>query len=463
MARTLTRGMALALCVLLGGCRQEQATPAVAAGLTEVTLQLFGDPAEVEGYRQLIAAFESANADVRVRLVPVGKQRDHMAKLTTAFAGGTPPDLFLLNYRRYGQFADKGVLEPLGTRLARSGVLKESELYAPAVEAFRSGGELLCLPQNISSLVVYYNRGLFERFGVAQPRPGWKWEDFKLTAKGLTRDTDGDGRNDIHGLGLEPSLARLAPFIWQAGGEVVDNPRRPRRLDLLGSGSQEALLLLLQRVHRVVPTLEEVKSEGLEARFAAGRLGMLLHSRRLVATLRTVPGLDWDVAPLPEHHRAATVLHADAYCMSRSSRVKEAAFRFVEFALGPVGAALVAGTGRSVPSLRSVAESPAFLAPGQRPASARVFLESIAHLRRLPNLSVWNEVETRADPIVEEWYYSEPPEGTQLREAPTGAGVQGSTGGSMRHLLKLRTEVNALGYELNEATQGLFAPAKGGP
>ncbi|WP_224248345.1 ABC transporter substrate-binding protein [Hyalangium gracile] len=467
----------LALAALLGGCKKEaddsKAAPAAPPSDTrppdapstasaEVTLQLFGDPIEVDAYRQLIATFEARNPDVKVRLIPIGKQKDHMVKLTTGFSGGTPPDLFLLNYRRYAQFAGKGVLEPLGMRLEKSTALKEADLYPATVEAFRYQGTLTCLPQNISSLVVYYNRGLFQRFKVPLPTRDWTWEDFRQAAKALTQDTDGDGRNDIHGLGMEPTLARLAPFLWQAGGDVVDNLQRPTRFLLLTQPSQDALrfVLELQRVHRVTPSLEEAKSEDLEARFMAGRLGMLLQSRRLVPTLRSVQALDWDVAPLPRNRAAATVLHSDAYCMARDSKVKDQAFRFVEFALGPVGAELIAHTGRTVPSLRKVAESPAFLDPSQRPASARVFLDSIPTIRRLPSTPEWNELETRADPIVEEWFYTVPEGGTLLRDPSAPADPEQGPGGSAKHLLRRRDEVTTLGYELDEATVGLLAPSK---
>ena len=461
-----TATLALAGLALLGGCKREEKAPEPAKETgpapTEVTLQLFGDPAEVGGYRQLITTFEARNPDVKVRLVPIGKQKDHMAKLTTAFSGGTPPDLFLLNYRRFGQFAAKGVLEPLGPRLEKSAVLKERDLYPQAVEAFRFDGALTCVPQNVSSLVVYWNRGLFQRLGVPPPKPGWTWDDFRATAQALTRDEDGDGRVDVHGLAFEPTLSRLAPFIWQAGGEVVDDVHDPRHLELLNGTSMEALryVLRLQRVFKVTPTLEEAKSENHEARFAAGRLGMHLNSRRLVPTLRDVPGLDWDVAPLPRQHKVATVLHSDAYCMSRASRAKDAAFRFVEFALGPVGAEQVARGGRTVPSLRSVAEGPAFLDPSQRPASARVFLDSLFHIRRLPNVAVWNEVETRADPIIEEWFYTVPPGGTTLTVADSNeVRPAQQAGGSMRRLLRQLDEVNTLGQELNEAVQGILDSA----
>ena len=34
----------------------------------------------------------------------------------------------------------------------------------------------------------------------------------------------------IYGVGIDPQLIRLAPFVWQNGGDIVDNPARPTRL-----------------------------------------------------------------------------------------------------------------------------------------------------------------------------------------------------------------------------------------
>jgi multiple sugar transport system substrate-binding protein len=393
-----------------------------------------------------------------VDLVPVGTQRDHMARLTTAFSGGRPPDLFLLNYRRFGQLAERGVLEPLGPRAEAAGAVRLVDFYPQALEAFRQQGSVVCLPQNVSSLVVYYNRRLFQEAGLAAPHAGWTWDDMLAAARALTRDADRDGRPEVHGLGLEPTFARLAPFVWQAGGEVVDNVQRPHALTLHTEAAKTGLryALTLRRLHGVTPSLQEVRSEDLETRFARGQLGMLLHSRRLTASLREVKGLDWDVAPLPVHpqrKQPVSLLHADAYCMAKASKVKDAALRFVQFALSKEGAAQLAKSGRTVPSRRSVAESAAFLDASRPPASASVFLDAIPHLRRLPNVGVWNEVETRVDEVVEEWYYAPPPEGgTRLGEATAGA----PPGGSAKRLLNLADEVSVLSMEANEAVTGLL-------
>ena len=181
-------------------------------------------------------------------------------------------------------------------------------------------------------------------------------------------------------------------------------------LDEPAAREAQEYLRSLYAIDKSAPPLIENKSEDHETRFARGALGMILHSRRYTATLRTVSGLEWDVAPLPQHKQAATVLHADAYCMAKSSTQKEAAYRFVEYALSPPGAEIIARSGRTVPALKSVAMSPVFLDPNAPPRSAQVFLDSIAVIRRTPNIATWNEIETRVDPLVEEWYFSvEPP------------------------------------------------------
>jgi len=388
------------------------AMPACSDRDDAISLQVFGDGAEITGYRELIAAFERDHPDVRVRLIAVPSQGDHTAKLATGFSGGTPPDLFLINYRRYGQFAGKGVLEPLGRHLGDD--LSLDDFYPQALEAFRANDEQICLPQNISNLVVYWNRALFRSAGADEPRAGWTWSDFLAAAKKITRDTDGDGKTDVYGVATEPNLIRLAPFVWQAGGDVVDSTDAPTRTTLLDAASLRAIkfFIELRRVHKVAPSLQEAESQELEDRFAHGTLGMILDSRRFTPALRAVEGLDWDVAPLPRQSEAATILHSDAYCMAKASTRKQAAAAFVRFALSAEGASIVARSGRTVPSVRAVAQSTAFLDPTKRPASAQVFLDQIPLIRRVPSIETWNEIETKADPIIEEWYY-----GTERIEA----------------------------------------------
>ena len=367
-----------------------------------VRFVLFGDPTETAGYEDLVTAFEAANPDVDIALSPVADQDDLLAKLTTQFASGRPPDVFLVNYRNYGQFASRGVLAPVQPYLDESAVIEENDFAPAALEAFRfDGSELTCMPQNVSSLVTYFNVDLFEQAGVPMPRAGWTWDDFLAAAQALTED----GR---YGVGTEVSIIRVAPFVWSAGGEVVDDQDNPTTLALDSGASREGLdfFLDLQTVHHVAPPEREEQSQDSEARFLSGGLAMYLNSRKSVPTLRTIDDFRWDVAPLPvaPGGEPATILHGDAYCMAAAGRQADA-WRFVEFANSVQGQTILARSGRTVPSRMDVARSAAFLRPDVPPASAEVFVEVQPSIRAVPHTATWSRVEKEADQILEALFY----------------------------------------------------------
>lgn len=382
---------------------------------------VFGDPPEINAYRTLIRSFSRDEPDIDVQLIEASDREDLLARLSTSLAGGSPPDLFLMNYRFYGQFAARGVLEPLERYAEESEEFELSDFYPQAVDAFRWDREVTCLPQNISSLVVYFNRDLFKRFGVPPPRNAMPWNEFVARASQMTRDKDGQmvvgadpdlpmpnsAQAAVYGLGVEPTIIRLAPLVWSNGGEVVDDEEAATRFTLDSVEAKQAIdaFFQLRRFHGVVPSDQEVEAEDDESRFTNGRLAMLLGSRRSVPTFREAAKFDWDVVSLPVFREPAGILHSDAYCLTRASDKKDAAWRFVEYALGPEGAPVVARTGRTVPSLRSVAESGAFLDPSARPANSRVFLDGIENIRRVPSVSTWPEIEDASEGILENGMY----------------------------------------------------------
>jgi multiple sugar transport system substrate-binding protein len=373
----------------------------------EISFLVFGEPEELRAYRSVVRSFRRVEPDVEVKLIEASDREDLIARLATSFAGGSPPDLFLLNYRFYGQFAARDVLEPIESRLQESKAFEPEDFYPQALDAFRFDGELTCLPQNISSLVVYYNRGLFRSARVSEPKAGWTWKELVEKALALTRDIDQDGTVDQYGLGVEPTLIRIAPFVWSNGGELVDDDTQPTRFTLDTPAAQRALqeFFDLRQLHLVVPSEDEIESEDDESRFQNGRTAMVLSSRRATPAFRTITKFDWDIAPLPRHKQAAGILHSDAYCMTKASGNKEAAWRFIEFALGAEGQRITARSGRTVPSLIEVSESEAFLDPAAKPRNSRVFLDTIPVIRRVPTISTWPEIEEKSEMILENGLY----------------------------------------------------------
>jgi multiple sugar transport system substrate-binding protein len=287
------------LLVLLAACTGQE--PA------KVTFMVFGDPAERAAYQALVDAFTEKYPDIDIEVTHIPSQGDYRTRLATDYAAGTPPDVSLMNYRHIAGFAAKDLLTPLTTYLHESELIQPGDFFPIAIEAFTWRGELMCLPQNISSLVVYYNQDLFDAAGLPYPADDWTWDEFVATAVALTKDTDGNGQIDQYGLGVDPILFRLAPFVWQNGGVVVDDNTNPTTLFLDVFPGSEALewFAALQTEHHVVPDRIAATAQDSESRFVAGTTAMFLDSRRGTPSYREIESFTWDVAPLPHGKQTA--------------------------------------------------------------------------------------------------------------------------------------------------------------
>lgn len=390
----------LFLCLLMVGlvvtaCVSPSVENGESANGVTLTLLISGDPTDEAAYQQLIDAFAADHADIAVNLINIPSSGDFRKRLAADFAAGTPPDLFLINYRNLGRFAASGAVEPLTDYLAKSALIKPNDYYPQALAAFQWNGEQICMPQNISSPVIYYNKTLFDAAGLTYPTDAWTWDGFLETAKAMTQDSDNDSVTDIYGFGIDPTLVRATPFVWMNGGELVDDPIAPTRLTFDTPESKEALqwFMALQLTHQVTPNAVAEEAESSLSRFINGRLAMFMDSRRAVPEFRAITAFDWDVAALPVGKSQATILHADAFCLAAAGQQKEAAWTFLEFANAEAGQTILASTGRTVPSRIDLSTSPVFLDPDAKPANSQAFLAAIPHIRNLPLMATWSDIE----------------------------------------------------------------------
>lgn len=393
MSKVLSR---LAVLVFLAGfalaaCRGE-------GDEEPVSFMISGAPEELEAYETLVDQFMESHDGIQVELIYVASGGEFRERLATMFSGNQPPDVFLYNYRRLGNYAADHAIHPLGDLLDASSVLDRSDFYPITLEAFTYEGELTCIPQNLSSPVIYYNKGLFDAAGLTYPQTGWTLDDFLATAIALTLDNDGDGVKDQWGFGTEIETIRLAPFLWGNGGDFLDDPENPSRMTLDEPEAQEAIRWFadLQLVHGVIPDQVAETAQSSEDRFLNGSVAMYMNSRVATPALRTITAFEWDAAPLPAGKELVSVLHSDGFCMSARAASNEAhaesVWKFIEYSLSAAGQNLLAATGRTVPSSASIAESPAFL-ESTPPENNQTWLDAAENMRALPMIPGWNQFE----------------------------------------------------------------------
>jgi multiple sugar transport system substrate-binding protein len=387
--------------------------PEGSLGADAVRFAFFADPSEALAYARLIDRFEAIQNGIKIepivisssnvaplgQLLPASKYPEW---LRGSFTGPNPPDVFLFTYRDVGTYDTRGVLEPLDPWLAQSRTLDEADFYPEALSLFRPANRpLLAIPQNLSSLVVYYNTELFEAAGLPEPLDAWTWGDLTAAAEKLTADTDGDGHTDIYGVVFDPTIHRYAAAVWGAGGELFDDVYQPTKLTLDTPEARKGIAWITSLGPtgiKATPTNEERMQLDDTQRFRMGKAAMLIQSRRVVAFLRDNAAIPWDVAPLPIGSIPANVSHSDGLGIFSGSPRKDAAWAFLEFAMGEEGQSILAESGRTVPSMVKVAQSDAFLKGGsiasvlgytQAPRRAPVFLDNIAISRPLPSTTTW--------------------------------------------------------------------------
>ncbi len=405
--------------------------PEGSLGADAVRFAFFADPSEALAYAQLIDRFEEIQSEIKIepvvisssnvaplgRLLPASKYPEW---LRDSFTGPNPPDVFLFTYRDVGAYDTRGVLEPLDSWLAESRSLNEADFYPEALSLFRPMNKpLMAIPQNLSSLVVYFNTDMFAAAGIAEPTAGWSWDEFSVAAKALTQDTNGDGFPEVHGVAFDPTIHRYAAAIWGAGGELFDDVYQPTKLTLDTPEARRGIEFITSLGPTGIgaaPSQADRLLQDDTQRFRGGQAAMLIQSRRVVAFLRDNALVPWDVAPLPVGLMPANVSHSDGLGIWSGSPRKEGAWKFLEFAMGEEGQKILAESGRTVPSMKRVAESDAFLKGGssasllgyaQSPRNASVYLDNIGISRPLPSTSTWPSAVWEMDRAFKKAFYDD--------------------------------------------------------
>lgn len=370
---------------------------------------VYGGPAELASYRRLARIYTARHPEITIEVEASPDRATAAERVRQGLADGTGPDVFLMDHELLPPFVRAGQVQPVDQLLEARGVLFGDNYTRLALEAFSAQSALQCMPHDVSPLVVFYNTALLDprRFATEpdeQEEPGvelaWTWEDFARAARRMPRH----GAKAFY---LPPTLETLAALVRSADDDIVDDQRVPTTLTLSDGGTREALeeILPLVRDTTLTLTTAELRQQDAVSRFERGRLGMLVGTRDLVPRLREVPGLSFDVFPLPNLGRYRTVAELSGYCIAATSPNIPAAADFLAFAIRPEGSRLTTANGSTVPVSLPVLHSKVFADPGRQPANARVFTDAVRWSTPMPFVPAWPEVVRRTGPLLQRLFH----------------------------------------------------------
>lgn len=372
----------------------QQTTSAPVNNPAKLTFGVWGGPAEIEAYQQVVGDYNASTDDADVTL----KSWPNDAAMMQAISSGQPvPDVFLVSRGDLQDLWDAKRLEPVDSYLDARAVRIGDEYSRDALEAFSAEHHLQCMPYAVSPRVIYYNTDLIDfarmkatglDIGATADSKSWSLQDFQTAATFATTV-----RRGVRGFAIDQSVSGLAPFLYSADGKVVNDQQDS--LDFSDDSTRAALQKVLTTLSNPQLTLspQQLGRQSALKWFEQGRLGMIAGDRSLVPTLRAVQGLHWDVMPMPTVDHAATVGDFTGLCLSKTSqRVEDAADLLVGLSSEAM-VKTVAQTGYMVPVNQQVALSEDFRQPLLQPLHAPDFVTSVRNMRILPLTRQWSTLE----------------------------------------------------------------------
>lgn len=249
---------------------------------------------------EIIDGFIAANPDIEVE-VDETPWSDFKTKLKMQIAGGNAPDVFLTDSGYTATLGGMGAAVDLKDLIDKD--LNRDD-FTSALDIMHDGeGHVWGVTHSLSSAAVLYNKTLFDENGVEYPSEDWTFQDMIDIAKKLTKDTDGDGNNDIYGLATGENMTTgWLPFMLATGGAPLDETQTKslfadkKSIDGLEKYKQTVVDMKISPDHAWITANGNSNSA-----FYSGKVGMLIC---LLSSTNTInqnapEGFEYDAQMMP--------------------------------------------------------------------------------------------------------------------------------------------------------------------
>jgi multiple sugar transport system substrate-binding protein len=264
-------------------------------------------------------------------------------------ASGDFPDMIYTGALNVNDFSDYNVLEDLNPYIKKNKM--DMAQFVPStidmVRAYNKEGKMYALPLALSYWANYYNKDIFDKFGMPYPKNPMTWEEATELAKKLTRVEDGAQYKGIATAGYYRFTLSLLTSAFDFNTNKA-------------AYTTDAFKRAIQTYVNIY-TIPGNEQEG-KAKFLEGKTAMRVDLDPMIATLGEANakgvGVNWDMAPAPTPSWMKGFSDSDnsILMISSLSKNKDDAFKVLEFLLSKEQQIAMTKSGRltvlSDPALR---------------------------------------------------------------------------------------------------------------
>lgn len=304
-------------------------------------------------YEPLAQEFNAAHPQIAIELVAL--QGDAWRRQTSLPEN---VDTFVASDVMLDDLLENGRIMNLDPFIAQDETFDAADFYPGVLENLSAEGKTWAVPAGLDPLVMYYNRDLFDQYGVPYPTVGWTWENF-LDIVLAVRDPDAG----VYGYAAALGTFDVLPFIYQHGGRLALDVRNAASATFDDPLNVEALQWYVDLIYEyeAIPTPEQARRAfgggdyNVMQGFATNKIGLLAltFSQRGGQGWPTRWQMHWGMAPLPRDARSATIALVEGYFISAQTQHPDACWQWITYLSRKMPT-------RLVPPRRSLVESDAY-------------------------------------------------------------------------------------------------------
>lgn len=274
----------------------------------------------------LVAQYNANSADIEIKM-EIMPWDTLFQKLMPAMIAGNAPDLIAMSVGRYAEYAEAGKLASLDEFIQNSKVLDVKDLVPGMIEAGNFHGTQYAMPMAFAAMVMYYNKAMFRQAGLDPENPPATLAELQNAwSKLIKKDASGNVVQYAQAIGVKSTVAMIPVFMWMYGADYIVDGKSV-------INSTEAIQAMDMLADAFKAGVSPVGLTGQEADnlFAAGKAAIEFNGPWAINGFRGA-GIDLGIAEVPAGNNGRRTWGGDTIlCITKDSKVKEAAWDFIEY------------------------------------------------------------------------------------------------------------------------------------